>query len=86
MPLTAATATLVAGVVTAAGSTAVGISAIVFAWRNMKATLRQQRQMATDERLWHEQRKFYQDLAEWLVEHHLAGTDDPLNQPNVLLP
>lgn len=84
--LTSATATLVAGVVTAVGSTAVGVSAIFFAWRNMKATLRQQRQMAADERLWAEQRTFYQELAEWLVDHHLAGSGDPLYQPNVLLP
>jgi hypothetical protein len=80
------TATLIAGIVAAVGSTAVGVAAIIFAWRNMKATLSQQRQMAADERLWVEQRKVYQELAEWLAAHHLAGSDDPLYQPDVLSP
>ncbi len=86
MALPLSTATLIAGIVTAVGSTAVGVSAIVFAWRNVKVTLRQQRLIAADQRLWEAQRKVYQELAEWLAAHHLAGADDPFNQPNVLLP
>jgi len=86
MALPLSTATLIAGIVTAVGSTAVGVSAIVFAWRNVKVTLRQQRLLAADQRPWEAQRKVYQELAERLAAHHLAGADDPFNQPNVLLP
>jgi hypothetical protein len=75
------TATLIAGIVTAMGSTAVGISAIAFAWHNMKATLRQERTMAAEGRIWEQRRAVYQELAEWLAGHHLAGSDDPLSDP-----
>jgi hypothetical protein len=62
-------ATLVAGIVAALGSTGVGIAAICFAWLNTKATLTQQRAMATDERTWQDRRAAYQEIAEWLIKH-----------------
>jgi hypothetical protein len=40
------------------------LTVVVVAWRNTQATLRQQRTMAADERLWQEQREVYRQLAE----------------------
>lgn len=76
------TATLIAGVVAAAGSTTVGVSAIVFAWRNTNATLRQQRKLADDARLWADRNATHQQIADWLVTHPLVGSEDPLYLPN----
>lgn len=41
------TATLIAGLAAAVGSTAVGVMVIVFAWHNTKATLHQERALLT---------------------------------------
>jgi hypothetical protein len=78
-----ATATLIAGVAAAAGSTAVGVTAIFFAWRNTRATLRQERVLAADARLWSARDATHQQIADWLVAHPLVGSQDPLYEPNL---
>jgi hypothetical protein len=58
------TATLVASIVTAGGSTLVGLGAIVLAWRHNLSTLLQQRQMASDERLGDRRIELYVQIIE----------------------
>ncbi len=82
--LSLADATLIGGLVTGLASAAVGGAAIAFAWRSTANTLRQQRDLAADERKWRDQRSTYQELAQWLAANHLLGSDDPFYEPNVL--
>ncbi|MBA2952121.1 hypothetical protein GON03_19080 [Nocardioides sp. MAH-18] len=71
------TATLIAGVTAAVGSTAVGLTALFFAARNTSKTLNQQAaeadrgrahdwRRAREQRLWDRRNDAYQALLEWL--------------------
>jgi hypothetical protein len=60
----------------------VGLAAIVFAWCNTRATLKQQRVMASDDRKWQEQRIAYQKVAEWLASNHILGAGNPFYEQN----
>ena len=71
-----------AGLITGLATTIVGIVAIAFAWWNTRATLKQQRNLAFDDRKWQEQRIAYQKIAEWLAGNHLRGTENPFHQLN----
>lgn len=72
-------ATLIAGIATAVGSTAVFISVVVFDPSSARAALHQQRLMAEHYRRWDQQRAVYQQLAEWLAGHRLAGRGDRMD-------
>lgn len=63
MGLDQPTATLIAGVFAAAGSTAVGVAAIFFGTRQARRGLELQR----DERLWKQRDEVYQELERWLA-------------------
>ncbi len=76
------TATLVAGILAAVCSSGVGIAAILFAWANTRTAFQQQRNIAEDDRRWTQQHAVYQDIAEWLATHQLAGRDEPLVEPD----
>jgi hypothetical protein len=65
------TATLIAGIAAALGSTTVAVIAVILTWRNTRATLTQQRTMADDERIWQDQRATYLKIAKWAASHHL---------------
>jgi hypothetical protein len=69
--------------ITSLTSNVVAIVAIAFAWWSTRATLKQQRTLALDDRKWQEQRVIYQDIAEWLAENHLLDWDrPPWNEPD----
>jgi hypothetical protein len=78
-----ATATLVAGLGAALGSTLVGVAAIAFAWANTRATLKQQRALAEDARLWSARDATHRQVAEWVAAHPLVGSQDPLYEPQL---
>jgi hypothetical protein len=78
MAVDSGTATLITGIAAAAGSTTVGVAAIYFSWRSTRESLQQQQKTASETRLWEEQRNVYQQLADWLATHPVAGSPDPL--------
>ena len=69
------TATLIAAIVTALGSTIVGTAAVMFAWRQNVKTLIQQRQMALDERLGDRRIELYLGILEILLAKSAPGTE-----------
>lgn len=69
------TATLIAAIVTALGSTIVGTAAVLFAWRQNVKTLIQQRQMALDERLGDRRIELYLAILEILLAKSALGAE-----------
>ena len=69
------TATLIAAIVTAIGSTIVGTAAVLFAWRQNAKTLIQQRQMALDERLGDRRIELYLGILQILVAKSAPVTE-----------
>ena len=69
------TATLIAAIVTALGSTIVGTAAVLFAWRQNAKTLIQQRQMALDERLGDRRIELYLGILEILLARSASGAE-----------
>jgi Tfp pilus assembly protein PilV len=83
MAVDSGTATLITGTAAAVGSTTVGVAAIYFSWRSTRESLQEQRKTASENRLWEEQRNVYQQLADWLAAHPVAGSSDPLYEVDV---
>jgi hypothetical protein len=56
------TVTLIASIVTVAGSTIVGVTAILASWRGSRAALRQQERLIAAEKLWERRADTYVEL------------------------
>jgi hypothetical protein len=57
-----ATATLIASIVTVAGSTIVGVTAILTSWRGSRSALQQQERLIAAEKLWERRADTYVEL------------------------
>jgi hypothetical protein len=60
-------ATLIAGIITAIGSTVVGVSAVIFASLNTRSTLRNAQHIVHEERIADTRRTFAESLGTWLA-------------------
>ncbi len=67
------TATLVAGLAAAIGSTLIGALALLFAWRSTQATMRQQVLLADRREVSKVEAAVHEEIAEWLGKHPLLG-------------
>jgi hypothetical protein len=76
------TATLLASIIAASGSTLVGVAAVVFAWRQNVRTLMQQRRMAIEERLWQRREELYVRLLSLVL--YKGGTPEDRELPSEL--
>lgn len=74
------TATLIASFIAAAGSTTVGVAAVVAAAKQNLRTLRQQRQMATDDRLGDRRVDLYVELLELTLYTGGTPADESLTE------
>jgi hypothetical protein len=72
--------------ITGTASSAVAIVAVAFTWWNTRATLKQQRALAFDDRKWQERQGVYQEIAEWLSTHYLLSKDNPLYEQDMFTP
>jgi hypothetical protein len=73
------TATLVAGVTAALGSVLIGVLALYFAWRNTRATLRNQLLLAERLEVAKLEATAHLSIAVWLGQHPVPRGDEPLD-------
>ncbi|MFI5895946.1 hypothetical protein ACIA5D_38200 [Actinoplanes sp. NPDC051513] len=76
------TSQIVAAIITALGSTIVGVSAVYFAWRSNRAMFERQRRASDETRLWEKRSDLYVGLL-GLLEESSKSSESSLNAGEV---